>query len=138
MQIYWSTKSIPELKGLDRATRQRIWRACAEQTWGEPRLIFAIAVFAIWLVFGRHVSLVVHAQLLPGLNSHALECVGTLAGGVIGVFIAFQIFVHLALPLIRLRRPAVCPTCGYNLRATIQAGTWRCPECGARTDIGAD
>ncbi len=132
MRIYWSIKSIPELGGLDRAARKRIWRPCAEQTWGEPQLIFAIAVFAVWVVVGRQVSLVVHEYVLRGLNPHAVEIVGTLAAGAIGVFLGFQIFVHLARPLIRLRRPAVCPSCGHSLRATFQSGTWRCPECGWR------
>jgi hypothetical protein len=111
MQIYWSLKSIPELNGLERSKRGKVWRACCLrpfrhwQAWVislSPFVVMFIgAVLGLWIdgqmwvLFGR-TSPEVGELRFPAATVGLMLGAGFFASLVFG-----QIFSQIMRPYLR-------------------------------------
>ncbi len=86
MRIYWSLRSIPELKKLDADQRRRVWRRARANVPPDWRLVIG------WLLFGTATGCGFAFGSLPG------AVLGAMAGG----FLLLQIIARQTLPYIRL------------------------------------
>ena len=96
------------------------WRALPNFNEGRARTFWNRLGFTFRRVNGRNVE-----RLFVGVPFWFL-C---------GLCLAFPIGLYLPRQIKRLvrQRPGLCPSCGYDLRATPD----RCPECGALVPIAA-
>ncbi|GAB4368733.1 MAG: hypothetical protein Kow0062_02110 [Acidobacteriota bacterium] len=86
MRIYWSLRSIPELRSLDAEQRRRVWRRARANVPPDWRLVLG------WLLFGVTTG--------GGFALGALP--GALAGALLGAFLLLQIVTRQTLPYIRV------------------------------------
>src|SRR3954468_7281228 len=129
MQFYWFIQSVPELHGLPRADRRRVWREASQRAVGGR---FGRRVLVLLLRF-----LAVFVPIVAAMLARAWFGLGPFASEVLllgGVAIAWcegmlwrQLDVRAALPHIRTLL-GKCPVCGYDLTGNASG---RCPECGA-------
>lgn len=86
MRIYWSLRSIPELRALDAEQRRRVWRRARSHVPPDWRLVFG------WILFGVATGGGLALASLPG----------ALIGAALGVFALWQIITRQTLPYIRV------------------------------------
>ena len=114
MEIYWSLKSVPELRELDRKTRTRVWRKCVWYTLLHWQMWIAGAMGAI---AGASLALLAQAieQKLFGQRSltSLLVCGGP-AALLFGLLVLAlrPLEIHFARPYIRRYREQTATTAG--------------------------
>ena len=119
MKIYWRLKSIPELKGLPKDERKRIWRRCSGKALGhwKTQVCFVMVCLGVpassmaWIVLG---------------NDVLTFCVGLPFAMLLGAAAA-HVFIRVTRAYVLIERGRYCTTCGYDLTGN-ESGV--CPECG--------
>lgn len=88
MKLYWTQKSIPELRGLDKKDQGAAWKFAHEKCFGHWQIYAGLAIIAccggLGVYFGDFSRSVVSGSLGAGI------------GGGIGGFIYSQILIALA------------------------------------------
>jgi hypothetical protein len=86
MSVYWTVKSIPELKNIPESERGKVWRAFFRTlSWKEWKYLCIFLIAGFGAVIGDHV----------------LPFWGCLVGATIGGFISGQIAIEYLRPRLR-------------------------------------
>lgn len=129
MRFYWFIKSVPELRGLPRADRRRLWRSASERAMGGRVGLRALVLLLRFLAVFVPIVAATLARAWFGLGFFASEVL--FLCGVAVACCEGMLWRHLdvraALPHIRALLGR-CPMCGYDLTGNASG---RCPECGA-------
>ena len=111
MQIYWTSKSIPELRDLEPSQRRAVWRACCLQpfrhwqTWAA--FVGQFATMLIGAIAG--LSIDGHTWILLGGSPPDIEKMRfptatvflALAAGIVSVMLFTQVLSHMVRPYLK-------------------------------------
>jgi hypothetical protein len=93
MKIYWTLKSIPELKDYPPEERKKIWRAGFWNSFKQGRAYTGFYIAALPMLLGIFIGNAIG-------RIHGVFIGGGI-GGAIGVFVFLQFLVRSALPYIK-------------------------------------